>query len=716
MRELNVSVGADHIEGLSKARKPLLAIVELIWNSLDADAKKVAVTITPNDLKGIDSLQVSDDGTGITPAELDLAFGQLGDSWKKTATRTKTYGRALHGKRGVGRYRAFALGGKTVWNTRYEQNGQNFVYEITFAADDKRRVFISDPTPTDEATGTTVTIFDPIPKFDTISIDAARSEITEHFAIYLQQYLDIELRYDGKTIKPEEVIETSADIKFSFLTEAGELEEQLLTVIEWKVQVERALFLCSREGFSYRELPAGIQAPGLQFTAYLRSRFIEKLADQDSIDIELGNLGKLLDETRGKLRDYKTKRQIEQASALVDEWKQEEIYPYIGTTEDPIEQTERQVFDVVAASVNKYLPDFKTSKKKSKQLTFNLLRHAIETSPSSLKKILEEVIGLPKEKQEELAALLDKTSLSSIISASKIVSDRLEFIQGLRSMLYDKPYKNALKERKHLQRLVAANTWLFGDEYFLMNDDESLLNVLKKHLEHGGYTIDDGLIDLENDVLFEGGGTGIVDLALTSSEPPVVDDSAPGTIIGKTLSRAGLDPMHNLVIELKRPTQKINPAVLQEVRDYAFAIARDERFDGRSTRWTFWALSNQLTEQAQEQATQRNLPPGVVFQSEPKMGRSFEYTIIAKTWAQVLDQAEQRLEFFRKHLDYSPSFSQGRAFLNAAYKNFIPEVAKEAHEEQPPTSGVELEDPLTMSFAESISQQLKAADAEASIA
>ncbi len=76
------------------------------------------------------------------------------------------------------------------------------------------------------------------------------------------------------------------------------------------------------------------------------------------------------------------------------------------------------------------------------------------------------------------------------------------------------------------------------------------------------------------------------------------------------------------------------------------------------------------------------------------MGRSFEYTIIAKTWAQVLDQAEQRLEFFRKHLDYSPSFSQGRAFLNAAYKNFIPEVAKEVLAGQPATSGIEMEDPI----------------------
>ena len=284
---------------------------------------------------------------------------------------------------------------------------------------------------------------------------------------------------------------------------------------------------------------------------------------------------------------------------------------------------------------------------------------------------------MPKDKQEELASLLDRTSLNAIIWASKVVADRLSFIQGLRSMLFDKPYKDKLLERLHLQRLVAANTWLFGDEYFLMNDDESLLNVLKAHLQAKGYGFPDASVNLKDQVQFEGGGTGVVDLALTMDSTTNEKDQLPGTVIGKTMSRACNESTHNLVIELRRPTQKITPTVLQEVRDYAFAIARDERFEGVPARWTFWALSNQLSEQAQEQATQRNFPPGVIFQSEPRPGHSFEYTIIVKTWAQVLDQAEQRLNFFKKHLDYSPSFAEGRAFLNEAYSKFIPAIAKE---------------------------------------
>ena len=134
--------------------------------------------------------------------------------------------------------------------------------------------------------------------------------------------------------------------------------------------------------------------------------------------------------------------------------------------------------------------------------------------------------------------------------------------------------------------------------------------------------------------------------------------------------------MHNLIIELKRPSQKITPTVLQEVRDYAYAIARDERFHGVPARWTFWALSNQISDQAQEQAMVKNLPPGVVYQSEAQPGRNYEYTVIAKTWSQVLDQATQRLNFFKTHIGYSPSFSQGREYLNAVYRKFIPVEAQ----------------------------------------
>ena len=81
------------------------------------------------------------------------------------------------------------------------------------------------------------------------------------------------------------------------------------------------------------------------------------------------------------------------------------------------------------------------------------------------------------------------------------------------------------------------------------------------------------------------------------------------------------------------------------------------------------------------------MPGGVVYQSEAKAGRPFEYTIIAKSWGEVLDQAMQRLEFFKKQLAYSPSFSQGRDFLSATYRDFIPRVGDFIDLPEPDTTG-----------------------------
>lgn len=132
--------------------------------------------------------------------------------------------------------------------------------------------------------------------------------------------------------------------------------------------------------------------------------------------------------------------------------------------------------------------------------------------------------------------------------------------------------------------------------------------------------------------------------------------------------------MHNLVIELKRPTQKITPKVLQEVRAYAFAIAKDERFAGVPAKWTFWALSNQLTEQAREESNQKTCLQASFTKARPSQADRSSTPSSPSRGGEVLDQAAQRLEFFRQQLAYSPSFSQGRDFLSATYTDFIPRV------------------------------------------
>ena len=67
---ISVEVGEDHLAAFR--RSPKIAIAELIWNSLDADATKVTVEYEPNALDGIDAVIVGDDGTGMNRPPLRL--------------------------------------------------------------------------------------------------------------------------------------------------------------------------------------------------------------------------------------------------------------------------------------------------------------------------------------------------------------------------------------------------------------------------------------------------------------------------------------------------------------------------------------------------------------------------------------------------------------------------------------------------------------------
>jgi hypothetical protein len=189
----------------------------------------------------------------------------------------------------------------------------------------------------------------------------------------------------------------------------------------------------------------------------------------------------LLEAAKEVLRAHFRERAAEKARSVVEEWKQQKIYPFEGEARSPVEHAERQVFDVVALNVNEFLPDFADSGTKSKQFSLRMLKTAIEQSPQEARRIIQEVLDLPKEKQEELAALLERTTLTAIINASKIVADRLEFLAGLDSLIFNPETKGRVKERKHLHRILAENTWIFGEEFHLSVDDQSLNEVLRKH-------------------------------------------------------------------------------------------------------------------------------------------------------------------------------------------------------------------------------------------
>ena len=407
------------------------------------------------------------------------------------------------------------------------------------------------------------------------------------------------------------------------------------------------MFLCDENGFTVSKVPAGIHAPGFSFTGYLKSVLIRDLNERGDLLLEelQPDLKELLDAAKDKMRDHFRQRGAENAGDLVERWKEERIYPYAGASTGPIEEAGRQVFDVIALNVHEFLPDFDGSSKENRRLSFRLLRTALETSPEAVQSILRDVLNLPAAKQEELAELLERTSLEAIINASKIVADRLDFLQGLETLVFDAEAKKRTLERRHLHKIVAEHTWLFGEEFNLTNSDKSLTNVLRRHLDLANVELLD-----DSPVVREDGSRGIIDLMLS-----------------RVIPQSRTDSNEHLIIELKRPTVKIGNPEASQIKEYATAIVGDERFQGTETRWEFWVVANEVGESVQLEASQSGRPRGLLWDHE-----DLRLRIWIKTWGQIIEDCRARLRFFQDRLNYVADEGSGLDYLRRVHAKYLP--------------------------------------------
>jgi Histidine kinase-, DNA gyrase B-, and HSP90-like ATPase len=491
MSKVHVVAKRDFLESLTMAR-PLAGLAELVWNGFDAGSDRVEVHLDMNGLGGIDSIRVRDYGQGINHEQVENLFGSLGDSWKKNKTRQN--GRALHGKSGKGRFRAFALGTMVDWNTTYRSaDKKSHSYRIRGEAISLDDFEIYDPIDANGTpTGTEVVISNLKHDFGSLINDTAPRELAKLFAAYLTEYPSLMLEYNGVRIDPKEAQLHSKDYPLGEVA-LGDNRTATVTVsvVEWNIPTERTLHLCDASGVALHETLAGqqIRAPGFNFTAYVKSDHFRELDKENKLMLEdlHPDVDAIVKAAKGKIKEHFRRRVLENQGKIIERWKKEQIYPYDDKqTVDPVEEAERQVFDILAVNVESYLPSFEEADTKSKKFTFRLLAQAISENPESVQKIIGDVLGLKKEAQDELAELLRSTPLSSIISSAKIVANRLDFLHGLEMLLFPPENKKRLLERDQLHKILENEAWLFHEEFGLAGSEERLEEVLQIHLDKLG--------------------------------------------------------------------------------------------------------------------------------------------------------------------------------------------------------------------------------------
>ena len=416
-----VEVQPDYLEKITGA-KPPQALAELIWNSLDADATSVSVRFDHNELGKLSKTQIRDNGCGIPYAKAPELFRRLGGSWKRPGARTERESRFLHGQDGRGRFKAFALGTWAQWEVVYERNGRLFSYDILMSADRIREVRISDETEASSAptVGVTLTIGDLYTDANALQSPSTLQELTEIFALYMANYSNAEIDVDGNRLDLKQCVVSREAVHLPDIVDTEGTYPVMLDIVEWRDTTNRSLYLCNGNGLPLLKLERRFHIGSFQFSGYLKSTYVSSL--QSHGKLEMAEMDPLVvraaDAAQDEIKKFFRKRSAEQARSVVEEWKEQSIYPYKGEASSPVEKIERQVFDIVAVNAAQYMPDFAIAEPKSRALHLRLLRSAIEKGPSDLQLILGEVLLLPKRKRYELARLLKDVSLSAIISAA----------------------------------------------------------------------------------------------------------------------------------------------------------------------------------------------------------------------------------------------------------------------------------------------------------
>ncbi|WCB95686.1 hypothetical protein DSM104299_04435 [Baekduia alba] len=641
--EFDVALTKQHLESLARTQ-PLTGVIELIWNALDADATEIGVEFGRNVMDGLEEIRVRDNGHGILAREAESLFGALGFSWKRDAQASRG-GRPLHGREGRGRYRAAGIGTRIIWRTVAadpEASGQHMQTSIELQFSNLVHVIVSEAAETEQPTGTTVVIPDlgakpPVGLGGTGPVD----RLTAVFALSLQTF-NAHISYDRTEIDPSKAQVHRADYPLE-----AEGDDALLTVVEWNRRIDRGLYLCDSKGTPLIEQPPGIQAPGFEFTAYLQWTGFE---GSDEADLQMANLDsgerkRLIEAAKDQLREHFKVRLQEKTREQITRWKAEKTYPFKGEPTTRTERTVRDVFDVVALTASSAV---NASEVRSRRLSLRLLREALEQDPGSLHRVLHEVLDLPQDRLDELSELLDRTPLAALISLSKEVADRLEFLKGLEELVLNPEIKKHVKERSQLHKILAAETWVFGEEYALSVNDEGLTTVLQRHIELLGRAKldeDDAPVkDLE-------GHERIVDLMLARS-------------LGQARNRR-----EHLVVELKRPSVAVGDDEASQIRKYATAVAGDPRFSSVDVQWDFVVVSTDVKGSPAIERESDNRPFGQIMNAKG-------IRVWVLTWGEVLDNALHRLKFAKQHLDYEPSTDQALAYLRRTHDKYLPPQAR----------------------------------------
>ena len=660
MEDLVLTASDDHVARLAHEGDPVRAVVELVWNAVDAEASTVAVVIERSPAGAIDQVRVEDDGHGVSSDEVSSTFGRIGGSWKSLSEKSKNGKRHLHGKLGEGRLRVFALGSRVSW-VSVSDNTAGKREQITISGSrgnrDRFRWEVTDSGTA--STGTTVTAHnDEQRSLGALDTDDVLPTLRSHFAPLLLNDPSLTISYDGSALDPSQEIvdDTTTTIVFG-----DDADEATLRIIEWRTGKHRAVSFGPDDDHFPFETSGAVFESQFTFSAYVtwNQLGVEELSWLGLADMAPDAVGELWTESGRAIRDHFNARRRERRREQVEHWKTAGIYPYKGKPANDTERAERAVFDVVSGTL---VPHISKTKKQA-QLTLELLRDSLRHDPDKLTTILHEVVALNEVDRDTLTKLLSETTLSAIIRSANVVARRHKFLVALEHLLFDPDDSGKVGERDHLHKVLEHELWVFGEAYHLMSTERSLTALLRNHLKLEGLPTK----DVETVRRWDG-KTGRTDLHLAAKNKEH-------------------DRIRHLIVELKAPDITASRRELDQVEDYANASLSTAAFAGDRATWDLILVVADYDDLVRRRIIGDDIDVGLFFDPQKEQGRPLVRAYVRR-WRDAIDENKRRLEFMTNALEHDPSIADGLQYVRDEYSDLLPEDLRE-----PASAGGQAEEP-----------------------
>lgn len=333
-------------------------------------------------------------------------------------------------------------------------------------------------------------------------------------------------------------------------------------------------------------------------------------------------------------------------SEVIERLEISSAFPNFDEKDPLLNFRKSQVEEVISCLYMAEPKIFSSSMNKEQRKTFVRLIDLIMESGEvdSLFEILGEILDMDSNEREELAQILNYSSLSNITKTINLLKDRFAAIEDLKQLVFNSELK--ANEVDHVQKMIESHYWIFGEQYNLVTAAEpNFEEALRRYMHYLHKEYDDNGI-----------------------EHP---DKLKQMDIFAVRQNIHSDTIDNIVVELKHPNINLGEKQLSQVKKYMNVIMSADEFNAPNMRWEFYLIGNGFSSDKYiENEINNNKSHG----EKSLVFKVNNYKIYVKTWSEVFAEFQIRYNYLLEKLSFrkekfQQNYKNADEIINIQQKN-----------------------------------------------